>query len=106
MLPQRHVVSAGFNTIEFHVRVTEKCMEYADRVASPADTGEDRSWQLPLLIQDLSSGFSADDALEVAHHCRVWMRAHHGPEEVVRALNVRDPVSQRFVDGVLECLGA
>src|SRR5207247_6050597 len=106
MLSPRHIVSTGFDTVQVYVRVIEESLEYADRVASSANAGNHTPWQLAFLLQDLSSGLSADDALEVADHGRVWMWANYGPEKVVRVFDVGDPVPQRFVDGVLECLGA
>src|SRR6266571_2278401 len=75
MLPRRHIMSPSFDAIQLHVRVIEESMEYADRVASTADTGDHAPWQFAILLQDLSTGLSADDALEVADHRRVWMSA-------------------------------
>ena len=54
-----------------------------------------------------AAGFLADDLLEVAHHGRERVRARDGAEEqVVRVLDVGDPVAQGFVDGVLQDLVA
>src|SRR5207247_10253880 len=106
MLPRRHIVSTGFDTVQVHVSVIEEFVEYADRVASPANARNHVSWQLAFLLQDWSTGLSAEDALEVANHDRVCMWAHYGPEKVVGVFDVGDPVPQRFVDGVFECLGA
>ncbi len=41
---------------------------------------------------------------EVAHHGRERVRARDGAEQVVRVLDVGDPVAQGFVDGVLQDL--
>src|SRR5437870_1801116 len=106
MLARRHIVSTGFDTVQVHVRVIEECVEYADRVASPANTSNHTPGQLTFLLQDLSTGLSADHALEVADHGRVGVWAHYGPEKVVGVFDVGDPVPQRFVDGVFEGLGA
>src|SRR5437899_2731525 len=106
MLPRRHIMSTGFDTVQVHVRVIEESMEYADRVASPSNAGNHTPWQLAFLLQDLSTGLSSDDALEVADHSRVRVRAHYGPEKVVGVFDVGDPVPQSLVDGVFECLGA
>src|SRR6266702_3174640 len=88
MLPRRHIVSTGFDAIKVHVRVIEECMEYADRVASPANAGNNTPWQLAFLFQNLSTGLSADDALEVADHARVWVWADYRPQEVVGVFDV------------------
>src|SRR6266566_6326887 len=102
MLPRGHIASTRFDTVQVHVHVIEELMEYADRVASPANTGNHAPWQPAFLLQDLSTGLSADDALEVADHGRVGVWAHYGPEKVVSVFDVGDPVPQRFVDGVLD----
>ena len=44
----------------------------------------------------------AHDALELPHHPRVRVRAHHRAEAVVRRLDRRHPVAHRLVDRVLE----
>src|SRR2546430_4199570 len=106
VFPWRHVLSASFDAVQVHFWVVEEGVEYADGVASPADTRNHGLWQLAFLPEDLSSGLFANDALEVADHCRVWMWAHYRPEEVVGVLDVCDPAPECFVDGVLECLGA
>ncbi len=48
--------------------------------------------------------FVADDALEIAHHHRIRMRAVGGAENVMRGADVRDPVAHGFVDGFLQGL--
>ena len=48
----------------------------------------------------------ADDPLEVAHHHRERVRAGDRAEQVVRRLDVGDPVAHRLVDRVLERAGA
>src|SRR5207302_2041108 len=88
MLPRRHIMSTGFDTVQVHIQVIEEPMEYADRVASPANTGNHTPWQPAFLLQDLSTGLSADDALEVADHGRVGVWAHYGPEKVVGVFDV------------------
>src|SRR6266699_4389823 len=106
MLPRRHIVSPSFDTTQVHLRVIEESMEYPDGIASPANAGNHAPRQPTFLLQDLSSGLSADYALEVADHGRVWMWADYRPSEVEGVFDVGDPVPQRFVDGVFECLGA
>ena len=43
----------------------------------------------------------AGDAMEVAHHGGVRMRAEHAAQQVVRGAHIGDPVAHGFVDGVL-----
>ena len=77
-------------------------VEQADRVRAAADAGDREVGQPALDGRDLGRRLVADDALEVAHDRRVGVRAHRRPEDVVRRLDVRDPVAHRLVDRVLE----
>ena len=83
--------------------VSRKPAKVPDRVRTAADArdhevgvvaAEDRAALLARLV--------ADDALELAHHPRVRVRADDRADAVVRALDRRDPVAQRLVDRVLE----
>src|SRR6266550_3948250 len=95
MLPPGHIASTSFDTVQVHVHVIEESIEYPYRVASPANAGNHTLRQLALLLQDLSTGLSADDGLEVADHGRVWVWAHYGPEKVVGVFDVRYPCRSR-----------
>ena len=83
-------------------RRVEETGERADRVRASADARDD---EVGIGAEDgaaLRVRLVADDALELPHHPRVRVRAHDGPDAVVRGLDGRDPVAQRFVDRVLE----
>ncbi len=54
----------------------------------------------------LLQAFLADDALEVAHHRRIRVRAGHGADDVEGVLDVRHPVAHRLIQGILERLAA
>ncbi|CAM5312182.1 hypothetical protein SHIRM173S_11306 [Streptomyces hirsutus] len=56
----------------------------------------------PARSRSLAAGLDADDAVEVAHHAGEGVGSGDGAEEVVRAVDVGDPVAERLVDGVLE----
>ena len=68
----------------------------------PADAGHDRRRQPRLLGEDLRFDFLPDDALKVAHHGRIRMRAEHAAQQIVCGAHIRHPVAHGFVDGVLE----
>ena len=53
-------------------------------------------------LENFRAGFFADDALEIANHHRVGMRAQDGAEQVMRDSNVGDPIAHGFADGVFE----
>ena len=56
----------------------------------------------PACSSDLLARFAADHRLELADHQRIRMRAERRAEQVVRVVDVRDPVAHRLVDRVLE----
>ena len=53
-------------------------------------------------FQNLLARLFADDAVEVAHHGGIRMRAEDAAEQVVRGADVGDPVAHGLVDGVFE----
>ena len=53
-------------------------------------------------FQNLLARLFADDAVEVAHHRGIRMRAEDAAEQVMRGADVGDPVAHGFVDGVFE----
>src|SRR2546426_6843023 len=77
-------------------------VEKAHRVAPSADACNRCSRKVPLTLQYLPPSLNSYDALEVSHHSRIWVRTYNRPYEVVCVLNVRHPVSQRFVNRVLQ----
>ncbi len=62
--------------------------------------------QPPFGLLQLLARFTADDRLEVAHHHRIGMRTGDGAYAVESAVDIGDPVAQRFVHRVLERLRA
>ena len=60
----------------------------------------------PICVRHLHQALVADDALEVAHHHRVRVRAGDGADDVEGVLDVRHPVAHRLVERVLERLAS
>ena len=81
-------------------------MEQADGVRAAADRGDEGIRQAALGRHHLLAGLAADDALEVAHHRRIGMRAGDRADAVEGVLDVGHPVAERLVHGVLEGLRA
>src|SRR5581483_8728009 len=92
----------GFDADEAHGRIVDEIAEQADGVAAAANAGHGVVWQTSFALKKLLLGLAADDALEVAHHGRVGVRAHGAADEVVGGLYVGDPVAHGLIDGVLE----
>ena len=67
--------------------------EDADRVRAAADAGDDDVGIAPEQLVALRTSLVADHAVELAHHPRVRVRAHHRAEAVVGVLDGGDPVA-------------
>ena len=67
-----------------------------------ADAGHDGLGQAALRREHLLPRLPADHRLEVAHELGVRMRAGTGADQVVRRLDVRDPVADRLAHRLLE----
>ena len=96
-----HSLARRLDANEAHRLVGEERVEEPDRVRTAADAGDGVVWKAPFDLQHLCAGLVADDGLEVAHDHRVRVGADDGADEVVRVLDVGDPVADRFVDRVL-----
>ena len=102
MLAQLSAASARFDADQLHPLIGDEGMKHADRIAAAADAGEHLVGQPALGIQNLSPRFFADDAMEIADHHRIRMRAQRRAKQVVRGLDVGDPVAHRLADRVLQ----
>ena len=98
-------VSARLDADQPHGVVAEG-MEGADRVRPAAHAGDDRVGQPVLALEQLGARLTGDHRLQLAHEQRVGMRSGGRSDQVVRVLDVRDPVADRLVHGVLERRGA
>src|SRR5271166_1160612 len=94
--------ASGFDADELDAGVVEEGVEDADGVGASADAGDDGGGKLGFGFQNLLTRLFADDAVEVAHHRRIRMRAENAAEQVVGGANVGDPVAHGLVDGVFE----
>ena len=97
-------VAAGLAADQRDGLVRDERVEDAHRVAAAADAGDHRVGQPADEVEHLLPRLDADDALEVADHHRERVRPDHGADDVVRRLDVGDPVAERLVGRVLERL--
>ena len=95
-------VAGGLDPEHLHPLVVEEGMEEADGVRPAADRRDEAVGQAALLLEHLRPRLGADDALEVAHHHRVGMRAGGGADAVERVGDIGHPVAQGLVHRVLE----
>ena len=77
-------------------------MEDADCVASATDACSNRVRKSTGHFKNLLARLDADDAMEIAHHLWERMRPGHGAQEVMRVIDVRDPIAHRLVDRILQ----
>src|SRR5207245_7056059 len=101
MFPRGHSTAACLDTEQLDSFIIEERRERPHRVASAADARDEKVGKSAVAFEALLSDLSADDTLKVSHDCRIRMRAHDASEEVVRVLDVRHPIPQRLVNGVL-----
>src|SRR5690242_12596469 len=76
--------------------------EQTDRIRTTTDTGDRRVRETSQLLEDLRPCLPADHALEFADHRRKGMWSCGRAQQVVRRLEARGPVTEGFVDRVLE----
>ena len=73
-----------FNTDQFHIVVIEKSSKQADGIGATTDAGGNDVGQFSLFFQKLFPCFTANDALEIAHHFWKRVRADHRTDGVKR----------------------
>src|SRR6266852_6492764 len=75
VFPAANAFTAGFDADHSYLSIFEKGVKQANGVAPAADAGDKQIGETFLALKDLAARFDADDALEIAHHHRVRMRA-------------------------------
>src|SRR3954452_17343024 len=68
--------------------VVQKRIEHSNRVAAAADTSDQDVGQASFALHDLAARFNADNALKIADHHWIGMRAKGGTEDVMSRANV------------------
>ena len=100
----RLAAPAASTPIEPHARVVQEAGEHPDRVRAAADAGDRRIGQPALGLEDLRPRLAADHRLELADDLGVGLRADARADQVVRRLDVRDPVADRLAGRLLQRL--
>src|ERR1017187_335702 len=83
VLAQRVAAASSFYADQFDFAVFDEFVESSDGVGTPANTGDYRGRKLAFCLEYLLAGFLADDAVEVAHHGGIGMRAQHASQQVM-----------------------
>src|SRR6266446_3692147 len=102
MFAQRRATATSLNSNQFDFLVLEEVVEDANRVRSSPDASDDGVGKFAFSLPNLDAGFASNDAMKVAHHGRIRMRAEHAAQQIMRSAHIGDPVAHCFVDGVLE----
>src|SRR5690606_13146218 len=103
---RRDPFSSSLDTIKPDVGIIEEWIERSHCIASAAYTCDDSIRQSAFLFLHLLLYLISYYALEITHHHRVRVRAYHRAYEVVSCLDVCNPVTDRFVDRILQCLAS
>jgi hypothetical protein len=106
VLARSDAMSTRFDPNQPDGRIVDERIEHAHGVTAAADAGDDRVREPSDCFETLGARLAPDDRLELANHERVWMRPEYRSQQVVTVAHGRDPVTHRFVDGVLERSGA
>ena len=95
-------LAAGLDADEAHAASSMKRWKMPIALEPPPTQAMTASGQPAGELEHLRAGLLADDLVEVADHLGERVRAGDGADQVVRRVDVGDPVAQRLVDGVLE----
>jgi hypothetical protein len=95
-----------FDSDKSDVRIVEEAGEDADCVGAAPDAGDYNLGQPAFNVAVLLSCFVTDHGLQLAHDLGVRGRADARADQVVRRLDVRDPVANRFARRLFERPGA
>ena len=87
---------------ELDLGIVHERREHPDRVRSASDAGDDPLGQAPGLLQHLRPRLVADHPLQIPDERRIRRRSDARPDDVVRGLDVRDPVADRRRHGLLQ----
>src|SRR5918998_4499128 len=102
MLGCVQAASASLYPDQPHAPVADERMEQPHGVGAAADARAYGVGEPAFTLQQFRPGFFADDLHELPHDERERVWSYHRTDEVVRRLDVRDPVTHRLVDRVLQ----
>jgi hypothetical protein len=94
--------AAGLDADEPHVEIVDEPREEPDRVRAAPDAGQRDLGQPPLGLEDLRAGLAADHGLQLTDDLRVRRRPDARADQIVRVLDVGDPVADRLARGLLQ----
>src|SRR5437868_863460 len=105
MLSQIGTTPAGFNSNQLHLLVGKEFIEDPHRIRASSDTSNHSIREPACLLQDLLASFTADAAMKIAHHYRIWVSSEDRSEQVMRGANIGDPIAHGLVNGIFERAG-
>src|SRR5271170_4154255 len=106
MVAKRHSPPSCFDANQSDILVGKKLIKGPNRIRPSADTGDHCARQTAFLLEDLPSHLFADNAVKVANHGWVGMRAEDTAEKIMSGADVGHPIAHRLVDRILERLRA
>ena len=104
MLARFDAAPSCFDADQFHLVICDKPAEDTNRIRPAAHTGDDHIWQPPHIHHHLFARLPSDHGLELAHDRWIRMRTQCRTEQIMRIAHIRNPIADRFVDGILQGL--
>src|ERR1700736_2837720 len=102
MFAAANAFATGFDADHSDMSILKKGMKQADGVPAPADARDEQIRKPFFAFENLAARLNADNALKIAHHHRVWVRAQNRAQYIMSGPHVGDPIAHRFVDRFLE----
>src|SRR6266705_6952602 len=102
MFTAANAFASGFDANHPNMSILQKGMEQPDGVAPATNACDQQIRKALFALENLPTRFDADDALKIAHHHRVRMRAEHRAQYIMSRAHVRHPIAHRLVDRFLE----
>ena len=106
MLSDAGAAPPGLHPVERHLPIGNERRKHPHGIGAASHTGHHRIGQPPFQLQVLRPGLGADHRLEIPHHQRIRMGPHHRADAVKSIFHVRHPITDRFIDGILQCTAA
>mmetsp|Transcript_42448 Transcript_42448/g.102243 ORF Transcript_42448/g.102243 Transcript_42448/m.102243 type:complete len:260 (-) Transcript_42448:1324-2103(-) len=96
-------LTGSFSSVELNLFILNEWIEGTDRVRSTTDTCYDSIGELSvILLFKLFLNFLSDNTLEITDDGREWVRTDSRSDQVVCVAYVRDPVTHRLIDCILQ----
>src|ERR1700751_1916716 len=102
MFSRSNSASARLDADHPNTRIKEEGIEKSDGVASSANACYQQIRQPLFLPENLAASLFTDYSVQITHHHWIGMRAVSSPKKIMRRPHIRNPVTHRLVNGLLQ----